>query len=175
MPRGDQGARCGLTVISLIAARARNNVIGVKGALPWHLPADFAWFKKTTLGKPVIMGRKTFESIGRPLPQRLNIVISRTTGGDETDMLCWTTSLEAALEIAKQQGSDEIMIIGGGELYRQAIPIADRLYLTEVALDVAGDAFFPDFDTTQWQRTLMEEHGEQDSKPAFAIYRYDRI
>ncbi len=158
--------------LSLIAAVDKNHVIGQDGRLPWHLPEDFAWFKKITIGKPVIMGRKTFESIGRPLPQRTNIVISRHAHG--TPGVTWVTSLEAALTEAHHQQAEEIMVIGGGEIYRQALPHADRLYLTEVDIIVSGDSFFPDFRAHEWQRTVLATHAPQDTKPGFTIVQYDR-
>lgn len=159
--------------ISLIAAIDKNRVIGQDGGLPWHLPEDFAWFKKITTGKPVLMGRKTFESIGRPLPQRTNIVISRHA--HDTPGVTWVTSLEAALEKARHQHTEEIMIIGGGEIYRQALPHADRLYLTEVDIIVRGDSFFPDFHAAEWQRTVLSTHTPHDTMPGFTIVQYDRL
>lgn len=175
-------------MISLIAAISRNHAIGVQGALPWHLPKDFAWFKSCTAGKAVIMGRKTFDSLGRPLPKRLNIVISRNPPQENTaqENLLWATSLPQALQLAQQhqaQWGDEIMVIGGGEIYTQALPLADRLYLTEVDYTVEdADAFFPVFDKTQWQATLIAAHAQEHAqekeadiiRPAFTIMQYDR-
>ena len=141
--------------LSLIAALAQNRVIGVDNSMPWHLPGDFKFFKATTLGKPIIMGRKTWDSLGRPLPGRLNIVVSRQTGlvleGAEV-----YPSLEAAVaraeEWALEQGASELMLIGGAQLYSQGLEQADRLYLTRVALSPEGDAWFPEFDEQQWKR-----------------------
>jgi dihydrofolate reductase len=162
-------------MISLIAAIAKNNVIGVDGRLPWHLPADFAWFKRITTGKPIIMGRKTHESIGRPLPNRLNIVISRTAQTN-SDNIVWVKSLKESISFAQQQhAKDEIMIIGGGQIYAEALPLATRLYLTEIDLDIAGDAFFPTFNTHEWQKTVLETHAATDTQPAFIIAQYDRV
>lgn len=165
-------------MISLIAAVAENNAIGMRGQLPWHLPKDFAWFKATTRGKCIIMGRKTFESLGKPLPHRLNIIISRTPKENTVDT-AWVTSLEDAIATAKKsaaQYGDEIMIIGGGEIYTQALPIADRIYLTEVACaPVESDAFFPSFDKSAWKKTVREEHEADENRPAFNIIQYDRI
>lgn len=168
-------------MIALIAAVAENNAIGIQGALPWHLPKDFAWFKSCTAGKSIIMGRKTFESIGRPLPNRLSIVISRTTPQDGTnqDNVIWTTSISEAMSIAQEhapQWGDEFLIIGGGEIYNQSLAIADRLYLTEVACTPDNaDAFFPAFDKSQWKRTILESHEAEDIRPAFNIVQYDRL
>lgn len=159
-------------MICLIAACAKNNVIGVGNKLPWHLPTDFAWFKRITTGKPVIMGRKTFESIGRPLPNRLNIVVSRAAQIN-TDDVVWTSSLNEAIAIAQQHTQAEIMIIGGGQIYTEALPLATRLYLTEIDLDITGDAFFPSFDKTNWTRNILESHAKTDTKPAFNIVQYD--
>ncbi len=139
---------------SLIVARARNNAIGQANRMPWHLPADLAHFKRTTLGHPVIMGRRTWESIGRPLPGRRNIVVSRTPGfrppGAETAF-----SLDDAWRAA--EGSDEAFVIGGAQLYAEALPQADRIYLTDVVAEVPGDTFFPDLEPGRWRETVLGE------------------
>ena len=141
-------------MISLIAAMAADRVIGMDNAMPWSLPADLAWFKKQTLNKPVIMGRRTFESIGRALPGRLNIVLSRTPGNDPN--VRWVTSLDDALALAGEV--PEIMIIGGGKIYEQMLEKADRLYLTHIDAEVEGDTQFPDYDPDQWQSVFSEFH-----------------
>ncbi|WP_294912217.1 type 3 dihydrofolate reductase [Tatumella sp. UBA2305] len=141
-------------MISLIAAMAADRIIGMDNAMPWSLPADLAWFKKHTLNKPVIMGRRTFESIGRPLPGRLNIVISRTPG--ETTGVTRATSLEEAIRLAGD--ASEIMIIGGGKIYAQMLEKADRLYLTHIDAEVEGDTQFPDYDPDQWLPVFSEFH-----------------
>lgn len=167
-------------MISLIAAVAENNVIGIRGQLPWHLPKDFAWFKSCTSGKPIIMGRKTFESLERPLPKRLNIIISRNPPDvtPQNDVI-WVTSLEQAFDVARDHSANwgrEFMVIGGGEIYAQALPLADRLYLTEVACAPAeGDAHFPMFDKTKWQRIVLQSHPADENRPAFSVVQYDRI
>ncbi len=156
--------------LSLIAALGENRVIGVDNSMPWHLPGDFKYFKATTLGKPIIMGRKTWDSLGRPLPGRLNIVVSRQTGlvleGAEV-----YPSLEAAVvraeEWAKEQGVDELMLIGGAQLYAQGLAQADRLYLTRVALSPEGDAWFPEFDLHQWKLVSNVENPAIEDKPAY--------
>lgn len=139
--------------VAMIAAVAENGVIGHGNSIPWRLPSDFAHFKRMTLGKPLIMGRKTFESIGRPLPGRTNIIVSRQEGYQPDGVLV-ISSLEAALdhaqEIAKADRANEVMIGGGAEIYRQAMPFADRMYLTQVALEPEGDAFFPAIDFDKW-------------------------
>ncbi len=146
-------------MLSLIVAMARNRVIGAGGKLPWHLPADLKRFKEITMGRPVIMGRKTFESIGKPLPGRTNIVVTRRRS--------WTAkgcrvahSLEEAIAAA---GEGEVFVIGGGELYAAALPQADRLYLTEVDADVPGDVRFPEVDLSRW-RLVEEATHEADAK-----------
>ncbi|MFU9137252.1 type 3 dihydrofolate reductase [Erwinia tasmaniensis] len=141
-------------MISLIAAMAADRVIGMENAMPWHIPADLAWFKRNTLGKPVIMGRRTWESIGRPLPGRLNIVISRQPG--DAEGATWVTSIEEALKAAGD--AEEVMVIGGGKIYEQLLARADRLYLTHIDAEVEGDTTFPDYEPDQWQSTFSEFH-----------------
>ena len=147
--------------LALIAARARNGVIGLDNRMPWHLPEDLAYFKRVTLGKPVVMGRKTFESIGRPLPGRLNIVVTRNPDWQAAGVQV-AHSLDAALALAAAAAPEEIMLIGGAELYRQALPQADVLYLTEIDAEFAGDTFFPEVDLARW-RIDREEAGQRDS------------
>jgi dihydrofolate reductase len=154
-------------VISLIWAMARNRVIGDANALPWKLPADMRWFRRHTLGKPVIMGRKTFESFGaKPLPDRSNIVISRNPHYSAPGALV-VTSLNAAIDAAST--CEEIMIIGGASLYEQALPLAQRLYMTEVLADIEGDAHFPRYDSNNWREILREQHNADDKN------RYDCV
>jgi dihydrofolate reductase len=149
--------------ISMIAAMAQQRVIGLNNQMPWHLPADLQHFKKVTLGKPVVMGRKTFESIGRPLPGRRNIVISRQSPPADSPVE-WVSSIEQALALLAEQ--PEVMIIGGAEIYRQCLPLAQRLYLTEIALETAGDAFFPDYQAEcNWQEIAREEHPQSAENP----------
>lgn len=143
-----------MVAVALIAAVAENGVIGSGNRIPWRLPGDFAHFRRMTMGKPLIMGRKTFESIGRPLPGRTNIVVTRQEGY-QPDGVIVISSLEAALdhaqEIAKADRANEVMIGGGAEIYRQAMPIADRMYLSVVGLKPEGDTFFPPIDFEQWK------------------------
>jgi dihydrofolate reductase len=160
--------------ISLVAAMAKNRVIGKDNAMPWHLPADLKHFKAVTLGKPIIMGRKTFESIGRPLPGRQNIVISRNANyqceGCDT-----VTSIEAALELVKQH--DEVMLIGGGFLYNQVLPMANKLYLTFIDLEVDGDTFFPAFEQLNLTELKRESFKADDKNPhdcEFVDYQVNR-
>lgn len=148
-----------MTKLSLIVAVADNNVIGLNNKMPWHIPADFKHFKKITLGKPCIMGRKTYESIleqlGKPLPKRTSIVVSRSDYSHEGAISA--TSFEDAVEKAKSETDDEIMVIGGSQIYALALPLADRIYLTRVHQEPEGDAFFPEFGV-DWNETTIDHH-----------------
>lgn len=165
--------------LSLIAALAENRVIGIDNSMPWHLPGDFKYFKATTLGKPIIMGRKTWDSLGRPLPGRLNIVVSRQPGlvlaGAEV-----FPSLEAAVaraeQWAREQGVGELMLIGGAQLYGQALEkgLVNRMYLTRVELSPEGDAWFPEFDKAQWA-LMSSEPQKEEGKPAYHFEVWDRV
>jgi dihydrofolate reductase len=142
--------------VSVIAALARNGVIGIDNRLPWRLPEDLAHFKALTLGHPILMGRKTFESLGRPLPGRTNVVITRNPDYRPDGCLV-AASIPAAVALCG--GAEEVFFIGGAELYAQAIPLADRLYLTEVDVEAKGDAWFPDYDRSAF-REVSREHRE---------------
>lgn len=159
-------------MISIIVATSMNNVIGVQGDLPWKLPDDLKRFKKLTLGKPVVMGRLTWESIGRPLPDRQNIVLTRQPGfaADGCDVVA---SPAAALAAARD--AEEIMIIGGGQIYELFLPKANRLHVTRVHASVDGDAFFPEIDETSWQLVEREPHDADDvNQFAFEFRTYER-
>jgi dihydrofolate reductase len=143
------------TRISIIAALARNRTIGRGNAMPWRLPEDLKRFKRLTIGNAVIMGRKTFESIGTPLNGRDNIVITRSGDWSRTGCVV-VNSLEAAL--AAIRGPEEAFVIGGAQIYALAMPLARRLYLTEIERDFEGDAFFPEFDRSQWREISRERH-----------------
>jgi dihydrofolate reductase len=134
--------------ISIIAALARDRVIGKDAGMPWHLPAELAHFKKLTMGKPIVMGRRTFDSIGRLLPGRRNIVITRDPGYRLQGAVV-VHSIEDALAAA--DGAEETMIIGGGHLYRQLLNRVSRLYLTLIEADIEGDTFFPELDESEWE------------------------
>ncbi len=162
--------------LSLIAAVAENGVIGRNNQLPWHLSEDLKYFKQVTLGKPIAMGRLTWESIGRPLPGRTNIVISRNTEL-EIEGVRVVPDLGAALDLAQTiaeiDGREELMVIGGGQIYQQALPLVQRMYLTEVHADVSGDAFFPEWDRSEWQEVAREFHTALAPNPydySFAVY-----
>ena len=139
--------------VALVVARAENGVIGDDGQLPWRMKSDLAWFKKVTLGKPVIMGRKTYESIGKALPGRTNIVLTRNQDYALDDAQVVTT-LDAAFQLAEASATGEIAIIGGGEIYRMTIDQADRLYLTTIEADVEGDTELPDLNPANWSIDL---------------------
>jgi dihydrofolate reductase len=161
-------------IISLIVARARDGAIGKHGQLPWHLSEDLKHFKRLTVGKPVIMGRKTYESIGKPLPGRHNIVVTRNAVWQAEGVTIVPNLAEAvaAAGLDPKVRAAEIMIIGGGDIYAQSLVFADRIYLTEVDVDVPGaDAHFPSLDGAQWRETSREAHA---GEPAFAFVTYDR-
>ena len=149
--------------ISLIAAVAENGVIGRDNHLPWHLPNDLKYFRAVTLGHPVILGRKNYESIGRPLPGRENIVLS-TDPAYRAPGCRVVPSLEAALALTEKE--PEVFIIGGATLYRQALPLVQRLYLTRVHAQVEGDVFFPEWDPSQWRELRREDH-RADARHAY--------
>jgi dihydrofolate reductase len=159
------GRPAAMPLVSLIAAMARNRVIGAGTRLPWHLPADLQRFKRLTMGAPVIMGRKTHESIGRALPGRRNIVITRRPGAS-WDGCEVAGSLDAALAAARD--TPEVFVIGGAELYRLALPRADRLYLTLIDAEYPGDTLFPEFDPADWRETAREPGS------GFAFVTYER-
>jgi dihydrofolate reductase len=164
--------------VALIAAIGENSVIGSDGQIPWRLPTDFVHFKRTTLGKPLIMGRKTFESIGRPLPGRTNIVVTRQAGyAPDSVIVCHSLAeaLERAQQIAAADGAGEVMIGGGAEIYREAIPLADRLYITHVAASPEGDTKFPTIDLGAWEIARRHDivRGENDSAD-FTVLTYVR-
>ncbi|WP_273404612.1 type 3 dihydrofolate reductase [Actinobacillus porcinus] len=149
---------------SLIVAATQNYVIGKDNQMPWHLPADLAWFRQNTTGKPVIMGRKTFESIGRPLPKRINIVLSRKPF--EHEGVIWKNSLESAVDFVKD--SEEILLIGGGELFKQYLPQADKLYFTQIQAEIDGDTFFPELNWDEW-KIEHEEYRHTDENNAYDL------
>ena len=163
-----------MTILSMIVATADNNIIGKDNTMPWHLPADLAYFKKVTLGKPVIMGRKTYESIGMALPGRRNVVISRDVnyqpqgkGAENVDVV---TSVEQALALVEgaAQAIDEVMVIGGGAIYQHCLPNADRLYVTHIKAAIDGDTQFPSYDNGCWQK-VSSELRKSDEKNAYDL------
>jgi dihydrofolate reductase len=154
-----------LPVLSLIVAVSDNGVIGREGGLPWRLPEDLKWFKARTMGKPIIMGRKTWESFPkRPLPGRTNIIVTRQASYVAPDAVV-APSLDAALDLARRENPDEIMIIGGAQLYAQALGLVTRIYLTQVAITVEGDAFFPAFDRSAWRERVEGVYPSSATQP----------
>ncbi|MEB8433141.1 type 3 dihydrofolate reductase [Cocleimonas sp. KMM 6892] len=148
--------------LSMIVAMAHNRVIGLDNKMPWHLPADLQWFKKTTLGSPIIMGRKTYDSIGRPLPGRLNIILSRNTEL-EIEGCTVVNTLSDALDAAK--GADEVFITGGAHLYEKFLQDADCLYLTMIDADLEGDTFFPDYTQYAWKEIDRIDNPADEKNP----------
>ncbi|MEQ8702524.1 MAG: dihydrofolate reductase [Phaeodactylibacter sp.] len=152
-------------ILSAIVATDRKGVIGKDDDIPWHLPADLKYFKRRTLNRHIIMGRKTFESIGRPLPKRTNIIVTRNPFFIVSNCLV-SNSLEQAIELARSNGEEEAFIIGGGTIYEQAMPLIDRLYLTEVDTEVeGGDVFFPKPDPVIWTEVSSEAHQPDEKNP----------
>ncbi len=162
--------------IVFVVACAQNGVIGVDGKLPWHISADLQHFKRMTLGKPVVMGRKTYESIGRPLPRRTNIVVTRDANWRAEGVTMANdvaTALALAYEDAHRVGVDEVAVIGGAEIYRQTLPQAARIYLTEVHRDYPGDAKLA-ISRDGWRETAREDHAAEGDQPAFSFVTLER-
>ncbi len=160
----------------LVVARATNGVIGNNGALPWHIPADLKHFKRLTVGKPVIMGRKTFESIGRPLPGRQNIVLTRDPAWQHAGVSVVANLAEAvaAAGLDPRARADGIMVIGGAQIYAEARPSATRVELTEVHASPEGDTVLPGFDRVRWRETARVEHPAEGDQPAYAFVTLER-
>ena len=149
-------------IISIIVAMGKNKVIGIKNKLPWNLPADMEHFKELTKGKPIIMGMKTFESIGKPLPNRINIVISHITDYKAKGCII-VHSIEEALKAA--EGNEEVMIAGGASIYKEFLHKANKMYLTLIDGDFEGDAYFPEYKIEEWEETSYEEHERDKDNP----------
>ena len=147
-------------IISFVAAMGKNRVIGKNNSLPWAMPADMKRFKELTMGKPVIMGRKTFESIGVPLPKRMNIILTRDHDYGAEGCIV-VHSADEALNAAKS--AKEAMVIGGSQIYKEFLPRANRMYLTIIDAGIEGDAYFPKYDAEEWEETAYEEH-ERDAE-----------
>lgn len=161
-------------IISAIVGIGKNNVIGKNNDMPWYLPADLKYFKQTTLGHHIIMGRKNYEAIGRPLPKRTNIIITRSTDYVAEGCIV-VNSLPAALDIAKANGDTEAFIIGGGQIYWLSIPMLDRLYITEIDVAVPdGDVFFPEVDFDNWELISKNKHTKDEKNKydyTFKVYQ----
>ena len=153
---------------SMIVAMAENRVIGINNNLPWYLPNDLKYFKQVTMGKPILMGRKTFESIGKPLPGRANIVITRNKEW-AADGIKIVHSLESAYQLAESiveiDGQDEVMVIGGDQIYQSSLPSIDRISLTKVHAEVKGDAWFPELDWSEWKEVAREDFSAEGPNP----------
>lgn len=156
-------------MINIIAAFSHHQVLGYLQEIPWHLPNDFTWFKKQTLNHPIIMGRKTFDSIGRILPHRENIVITNQKLESDHPELHFVHSLEEAITLSKKlKPNDDCFIIGGAQIYEQALPLSDKLYLTIIDADLKGDVYFPYYEKNEWRTIFQEEH-QKDEKH---LYNY---
>lgn len=152
--------------VSTIVGFGNNREIGKNNDIPWYLPADLKYFKKITTGHPIIMGRKCFDSIGRALPNRTNIIVSRNPEFYIEGCIL-THSIDAALSVARQSGAEEAFIIGGGQIYQRGVPLSDKLYITEIDIDIPNaDIFFPTIDYNQWKLIAEEKH-DKDDKNAF--------
>lgn len=165
--------------LAIIVAHSTNRVIGIGNKLPWYLPEDLRYFKRITQGRPIIMGRKTYESIGRPLPGRANIVITRDPQW-QAEGVRVVHSLDAAIDLAEDialiDGVEEALVIGGAEIYAQALSRVDRIYLTEVHTELEGDAWFPALDRSAWQEMLREDFPAQEPNPYdYSFVVLDRV
>lgn len=166
------------TKIVLVVAIGENGVIGRNGALPWRLKSELQHFKRVTLGHPVVMGRKTFQSLGRPLPQRTNIVLARQAGRAAPGVV-WAADLDEALALARadavQRGVGAIMVIGGSDVFARTLPVADRVELTRVHASPEGDVWFPDLDPAHWRETRREAHARgPDDEFDYTVLTYER-
>ncbi len=164
-------------ILSLIVAVAENNAIGIHNTLPWYLPEDLKFFKRTTIGKPVIMGRKTYESVGEPLPGRLNIVLSGDKNLELPEAVLLYENINDAIERLQNDNIEEAFVIGGGKVFESTMPLIDRMYITRVHTSIPdADAFFPDVDHTHWKLTWEEKHTADDKhKYDFTFQKYDRV
>jgi dihydrofolate reductase len=162
-----------LIMISIIVAMSRNRVIGKDNQLVWHLPADLRHFKETTMGRPVIMGRKTFESMGKSLPGRTNVVVTRQEGFKAKDCIV-APSVGQALEMVS--GEPEIFIAGGGEIYSQSLPLTERMYITVIDNEFVGDTFFPEFPEKEWKLVEEKEHrADERNRYSMVFQTWDRV
>ncbi len=163
--------------VSLIVARADNGVIGIDNKLPWHLPGDLKYFKRVTMGKPVVMGRKTFESIGRPLPGRTNVVLTRTHDWSALGVrvvLNLQDGLKLACAQAELDGVNEVMLIGGAAIYHESMALVDRMYVTQVHISPEGDAFFKAPDEAIFEQISADNHCADEISPAYSYQIWDR-
>lgn len=164
-------------ILAFIVAVAENNAIGIRNTLPWYLPEDLKFFKRTTLGKPVIMGRKTYESLGKPLPGRLNIVLTHQRGMEVPDGVLLYEDVNDAIRYLEDMSCDECFIIGGGKVFESTLPLVDRLYITRVHTSIANaDTFFPEIDHSHWKLVWEEyHHADEQHQYAFTFQQFDRL
>ena len=164
-------------ILSLIVAVAENNAIGRHNKLPWHLPEDLKFFKRTTIGKPVIMGRKTFESLGKPLPGRLNIVLTGDKNLAIPDGVLLCDDINVAIERLQNESAEECFIIGGGKVFETTMPLIDQMYITRVHTRIPdADTFFPDIDHTHWKLTWEENHkADAQHQYGYTFQKYERV
>lgn len=164
-------------VLAIIVAMSDNGVIGDGDRMPWHLPADLKRVKRMTMGKPLVMGRKTYQSIGKPLPGRTTIIVTRDHGfkaEGATVIHDLDEALDAARHVALMDGVDEIFVFGGAEIYRQALNKVKRLHLTEIHVNVEGQTRFPDFDRAEWHETAREDHPAEGIMPSYSFVTLER-
>ena len=163
-------------IVAFVVARATNGVIGNKGALPWHISDDLRHFKRLTIGKPVLMGRRTFESIGKPLPGRHNIVLTRTSGWTAPGVTVAPNLAEAiaAAGMDPRARPDALMVIGGAAVYAETLPLARRVYLTEVHAEPEGDVILPPFASETWAEVERVDHGADGATPGYSFVTLDR-
>ena len=164
-------------ILSFIVAISENNAIGKDNQLPWYLPEDLKFFKRTTMGKPVVMGRKTYESLGKPLPGRLNIVVSGKKDLALPEGVLLYSDLDKAIDRLQQEATEEGFIIGGGQIFAETMPIADRMYITRVHTEISdADAFFPEIDHTHWKMVWEEKHeADEKHKYPYTFQQFERI
>jgi len=161
--------------ISCIVGVAHNNVIGKDNDMPWHLSEDLKYFKRTTLGHHILMGRTNFNAIGRPLPKRTNVIVTRDPFFMVSNCLV-VHSIEEGIQVAKDNGETELFIIGGGSIYEQTISICNKLYLTEIDLEIEGDVFFPEIDFSEWKLISEEPHLKDEKNPYNYNFKvYERV
>lgn len=158
-------------IVSIIAAIGKNGELGLQGQIPWHIPADFKHFKETTLGHHLIMGRKTFESIGKPLPGRKTIVLTR--GQKKIEGVDCVSAASKALDLCAQRGEDEVFIAGGGEIYNLFLPHAQRLYISEVDFEGEADAFFPKINLDHWNEVSAHQYEANQKSPAWCLKKFE--
>jgi dihydrofolate reductase len=166
-----------VTKLALIVAVSSNGVIGVENRLPWHLPEDLKFFRRVTMGKPIIMGRRTYEAIGKPLPGRTNIVLTRHKSWRAPDVeICYLLedAVNLAYSVAARDRVNEVIVIGGEQIYLQALPLASRIYLTRVEKSLLGDSYFPELEREEWRETLIGQVSSKADMPGYRFFVLNR-